>query len=215
VLTSDQKGSIAEMAIAYAATKLGIGVYKPLSDGERYDLIFDLRPRLLRVQCKWAFVRGDTLVIHFRTCRRGPDGFIRRTYSSDEVDAIAAYCNTNARCYLLPMERFAGHQQVALRLAPSLNHQRAAINWADDFTFEATIDRSGAVAQLGERCDGIAEATGSNPVGSTSQATRTTVGAHEFRNHFGWYMERAAAGEEIAVTRRGKPYVRLTASGER
>jgi len=26
-------------------------------------------------------------------------------------------------------------------------------------------------------------------------------------------MERAAAGEEIAVTRRGKPYVRLIAGG--
>ena len=35
------------------------------------------------------------------------------------------------------------------------------------------------------------------------------VGAHQFRNHFGWYMERAAAGEEFFVTRRGKPYVRL------
>ena len=50
------------------------------------------------------------------------------------------------------------------------------------------------------------EVAGSSPAGSTS------VGAHEFRNHFGWYMERAAAGEEIAVTRRGKPYVRLVAA---
>lgn len=36
-----------------------------------------------------------------------------------------------------------------------------------------------------------------------------TVGAHEYRNHFGWYMERAAAGETFLVTRRGKPYARL------
>lgn len=28
------------------------------------------------------------------------------------------------------------------------------------------------------------------------QRTRREVGAHEFRNHFGYYMERAAAGEE-------------------
>jgi prevent-host-death family protein len=37
----------------------------------------------------------------------------------------------------------------------------------------------------------------------------TEVGANEFRNHLGWYMERAAAGEEIAITHRGKPYARL------
>jgi hypothetical protein len=38
-LTTDQKGAIAESAIVHAAIKLGIGVYKPLSDGERYDLV--------------------------------------------------------------------------------------------------------------------------------------------------------------------------------
>jgi len=35
------------------------------------------------------------------------------------------------------------------------------------------------------------------------------VGAHEFREHFGWYMERAAAGEHILITRRGEPHARL------
>jgi len=37
-----------------------------------------------------------------------------------------------------------------------------------------------------------------------------TVGAHEFREHFGWYMERAAACESFLITRRGKPYARLS-----
>jgi prevent-host-death family protein len=32
---------------------------------------------------------------------------------------------------------------------------------------------------------------------------------NEFRNLFGWYMQRVAAGERFLVTRRGKPYVRL------
>jgi prevent-host-death family protein len=36
-----------------------------------------------------------------------------------------------------------------------------------------------------------------------------SVGAHGFRNHFGWYMERTVADEEFLVTRRGKPCVRL------
>jgi len=31
------------------------------------------------------------------------------------------------------------------------------------------------------------------------------VGAHEFRNHFGLYMERAANGSEILIRRRGRP----------
>jgi hypothetical protein len=48
MLTTDQKGAIAETAIALAAIKLGIGVSRPLGD-ERYDLIFDVGERLLPV----------------------------------------------------------------------------------------------------------------------------------------------------------------------
>jgi hypothetical protein len=39
MLTTDQKGAIAESAIVHEAIKHGLGVFKPLSDGERYDLV--------------------------------------------------------------------------------------------------------------------------------------------------------------------------------
>jgi antitoxin (DNA-binding transcriptional repressor) of toxin-antitoxin stability system len=35
------------------------------------------------------------------------------------------------------------------------------------------------------------------------------VGAHEFRNRFGYYLERAAGGAEIVISRHGRPYARL------
>jgi hypothetical protein len=60
-LSTDQKGAIAESAIIHAAIKLGIGVLKPLTDGHRYDLIFDIAERLVRVQCK--FVRLNDGVV--------------------------------------------------------------------------------------------------------------------------------------------------------
>ncbi|MGH2992255.1 MAG: type II toxin-antitoxin system Phd/YefM family antitoxin [Solirubrobacterales bacterium] len=51
---------------------------------------------------------------------------------------------------------------------------------------------------------------GSSPTGSTPpDSSGVEVGAHEFRNHFGYYMERAAGGEDILITRRGKPHSRL------
>lgn len=62
-LTTDQKGAIAESAVVHAAIKLGIGVYRPAFEGGRYDLIFDLGARLLRVQCKWAVRQGEVVVV--------------------------------------------------------------------------------------------------------------------------------------------------------
>src|SRR5882762_2932808 len=58
MLTTNQRGAVAETAIIHEAVKLGIGVYQPVAD-ERTDLIFDLHPRLVRVQCKTAACYGD------------------------------------------------------------------------------------------------------------------------------------------------------------
>ena len=58
----------------------------------------------------------------------------------------------------------------------------------------------------------MARARGSNPLSSTSSNPPETlqVGAHEFRNHFGYYLEKAGEGHEVLVSRRGRPYVRVT-----
>jgi hypothetical protein len=166
-LTTDQKGAIAEQEIAVAALRLGIGVFKPVSEGERYDLIFDLRPRLIRVQCKWACHVGDVVSVPCYSNRRAREGLRRRLYSGDEIDAFAAYCADIDRCYFLPLDEIGPRQQIYLRLSPTRNNQRRGINMAADFEFAATIGRLGAVAQLGERCHGMAEARGSSPLGST------------------------------------------------
>ena len=80
---------------------LGIGVAQPLCD-DPYDLILDLRHSLVRVQCKWASIRGNVIEVRCRRCRRGPDGFVHRGYESHEIDAIAAYCAELDRCFLIP-----------------------------------------------------------------------------------------------------------------
>jgi hypothetical protein len=166
-LTTDQKGAIAETAVALAALKLGVDVYRPVAEGGRYDLIFDVGDRLLRVQCKWAIRSGEVVSVPCRTCRRGRQGLVRRTYTSDDADAIGAYCADLDRCFLLPLDLFSGWTAIQLRLAPARNGQRAKVNWAERFELAATLGRSpGAIAQLGERRAGSAKVAGSSPAGS-------------------------------------------------
>jgi hypothetical protein len=154
-MTTDQKGAIAELAVQLAATRLGIDVYRPVAEGGRYDIIFDLVDRLLRVQCKWATRREEVLVVSCQSARRCADGFIRRPYTTAEVDAIAAYSLELNRCFLIPIERVDGKPSIVLRLSPCRNNQKRRINWADDFDLAATLRRQhGAVAQLGERLAG-------------------------------------------------------------
>ncbi len=166
MLTTDQKGVIAELAIARKAAELGIGVWGSYTV-ERYDLLFDLRPELIGVQCKWACRYGDVVIVRCYSNRRNRDGLLRRLYSADDVDAFAAYCAELDQCYFLPLADFAGRSSIQLRLAPTRNNQRANVNWAKDFEFAATLGpHQGAIAQLGERVSGRDEVAGSSPAGS-------------------------------------------------
>ncbi len=203
----NHKGNVAELAIAAEAARLGLSVLKPLTEHERYDLVLGIGGQLLRVQCKWASRRAEVVQVRLSSSYHSPTrGYVKTTYGSDEVDAIAAHCHDLGRSFLLPIDEFAGRTMVYLRLGPARNNQRASLNWATDYEFP------GAVAQLAERSNGIRKVRGSIPLSSTSSSdplARTVVGAHEFRNRFGYYLERAAAGAEIAVTRHGRPCARL------
>jgi PD-(D/E)XK endonuclease len=153
-MTTDRKGAIAETAVVHSATKLGIDVYRPVAEGGRYDLILDLCPRLVRVQCKWGARYGGVIIIRCRSCRRTREGLLHRRYTPEEIDAFAAYCADTDRCYYLPIERFAHSQAIQLRISATRNNQQRGINWAKDYEFAATLAPHGAVAQLGERAAG-------------------------------------------------------------
>lgn len=220
-LTTDQKGAIAETAVAHAATRLGLGVSRPVNEGERYDLILDLHPGLLRVQVKWAPRRGEVVTVRCQSARRARHGLVTRGYSASDVDGVAAYCAELDRCFFLPIALVEGQRLFHLRLSKTRNGQRAGILWAAHFDF-SRVDWSdpkgclGAIAQLEERLRGTQEVAGSSPASSISSTQReTTVSAHDFRNRFGLHLERAAAGRRIVVTRHGTPCAELGPVGGR
>jgi prevent-host-death family protein len=206
VLSTNRKGAIAETAIAAAATALDVPVLRPIVEHGRYDLAFEIGPRILRVQCKWGALSDDGAIIKVNLTSNWctPTGYERRYYSADEIDLVAVYCDEMDQSYLLPIELVAGRRAIQLRVTPPKNGQRACLNLAVDF------ELPGAIAQLGERLRGTQEAAGSSPASSTPSPPETLhVGCHEFRNHFGYYLERAADGHEILVSRRGRPYARM------
>jgi prevent-host-death family protein len=209
----NHKGNVAELAIATEAARLGLSVLKPLTEHERYDLVIGVRGGLLRVQCKWASRRGEVILVRLGSSYHSPTrGYVKSTYDESEVDAIAVYCADLAKSYLLPIDVFAGRSSVHLRVGRARNNQRAALNWARDYEFP------GAVAQLEERCHGMAEVRGSSPLSSTSDVVdvsttssdsdladlKATVGMDEFYAKLAHYVRRAEAGDQIAVTRWGR-----------
>ena len=203
------RGAVAELAIELTATKLGIPVLKPVAEHGRFDMGFEIGDRIYRVQVKTARLArdGTVLIICLHTSRTTPNGYVRTRYQADEIDLVAAYSPDLERCYLLEAPLIVDRNAIQLRLEPSKNGQRAGINLASDFEFD------GAVAQLARAPAWHAGGRGFESPQLHSPPRNSgavVVGANEFRNRFGWYMQRAAAGEEFRIERRGRPYVRLT-----
>ena len=158
-LTTNQKGAIAEAAVIKAAVLIGMDVYRPVVEGCRYDLIIDTGTRLLRTQCKWANREGGVVVVRSRTARTTPRGYVYGTYSSAEIDGIAAWCPDTDACYFIPIEEIEGRVAMHLRLEPARNRQESLVHWAAQYEF-------GAIAQLGERLAGSQKVAGSSPASS-------------------------------------------------
>jgi PD-(D/E)XK endonuclease len=140
-LTPSQKGAVAEAAITATAIQLGLTVLRPLCEGRRYDLVIDLEPELLRVQCKLARQLAGVLAIGLKTSRYTPSGYVMTSYTADEIDAVAAYSPELHRCFLIPIGEASGRRAFYLRLAPTRNNQAQGIKWARDYDFATGIDR--------------------------------------------------------------------------
>jgi len=140
-LTPSQKGAAAEAEVAAAAIRLRLQVLRPLGEGGRYDLAIDIGEKLLRVQCKWASRNGDVLSTRCITSRHTPHGYMRTTYTADEIDAVAAYAPDTDRCYLIPVSEVEGRCVLSLRVAPTRNNQAQLVRWAKDYELENAIRR--------------------------------------------------------------------------
>jgi hypothetical protein len=160
-MNKSQTGHRTLVKVMTALVNLDKALYVPFGDHGRVDLIYEEEDgRLVRVQCKTAWVAKGCLVfpttsvdsrsVKGRTLRRGYRG---------EADLFGVYCPVLNRVYLIPVEDVP-QGEARLRLTPPKNNQKKKIRWAAEYEI-------GAVAQLGERYNGIVEVTGSTPVGST------------------------------------------------
>jgi hypothetical protein len=138
-LTPSQKGAAAEAAITAKAIELGLTVLRPLCEGRRYDLVIDLEPRLLRVQCKLARHVDGVLLVHLQTSRYTPRGYVSTSYSADEIDAVGAYSAELRQCFLIPISQVEGRRAIHLRVDPAKNNQANGVTWARDYEFEEIV----------------------------------------------------------------------------
>lgn len=140
-LSPSQKGAVAEAGVAALAAQLGLTVLRPLCEGRRYDLVLDLEPQLMRVQCKLARVLDNVLVVCLQSNRCTPRGYVSRAYSTAEIDAVCVYAARLHRCFLLPVGEVSDRRAIHLRIEPTKNNQARRIKWASEYELATMVER--------------------------------------------------------------------------
>lgn len=133
-MDSKQIGNITELEVLTYITKLGYQVSIPFGDRERYDQIWDIKGKLLKIQVKTSRLSEDSSYIIF-SCRSNTkiQGKIKYSrYTKDEIDYFATFWD--GRCYLVPVEETSTEKR--LRFEPPKNGQTKGITFAKDCLVE-------------------------------------------------------------------------------
>lgn len=110
----------------------------------QYDFIVDVKGKLLKIQVKTATLEADGSGFRIRVCSitHNSNGYIRRNYSSNDVDYFMTYCND--QCYLIPFSE-CGVKEKKIRFFPPKNGQVKGISFAKDFLAENILKKEEVV----------------------------------------------------------------------
>ncbi len=112
-------------------------VLLPWGENQRYDFVVeDAQGDLQKVQVKTGRLRNGAVIFNaFSTTYHHPNNGGRQHYVhgyGGEIDAFLVWCPDLNEAYWVPSNE-VGQRQVALRVDPPRNNQRARIRFAADY----------------------------------------------------------------------------------
>lgn len=114
-LTTQQKGITTELYVASYLLSLGYNVSQPFCQDSKYDLIVDVKNKLLRLQVKTSrLTSNNSIVFNCRSTTKNSKTNKSRSYGEDEIDYFATYWNN--KVYLVPVGECS--TQKSLHLEP-------------------------------------------------------------------------------------------------
>lgn len=127
-----EKGEIGEAMVIADLIRQGHDVAIPFGHNLPFDLIVVRKEdgTLEKVQVKFRTSNGRTV----RATARSSSAWVQHRYTADEVDWLAIYEATTSQCFYLPSSVWEGHEELTLRIKPTLNGQKKGIRWAHEFT---------------------------------------------------------------------------------
>lgn len=127
------KGNIAEAAVIYHLSKLGLPVFKELGDSSSVDLITLINKKPITIQVKYAEVtENNSISLNLR--KTGPGGYVYY-YKESDFDLFALYiANTEQVIWITSKEALVNRNNITFRLSHSKkNNQHNTTRMIEDY----------------------------------------------------------------------------------
>ncbi len=110
-MDTKQRGDIAEQAAVLKGLKHGWGVLKPLGDRLPYDLVFDIKGVLTKVQVKsaWLSQSSQNYVVDNRRTKTNRRTMLRESYAKKDFDFALIYIEDIDLFYVMPVSVFISY----------------------------------------------------------------------------------------------------------
>lgn len=110
-MTTKLIGDIAEQAVTLKALQLGWEVLKPIGDRLAYDLVFDVKGRLIKVQvkCAWYDEKKGNYVVDNRRTKTNRRQMLRDNYCASDFDFAILYITELNVFYVMPAAVFISY----------------------------------------------------------------------------------------------------------
>lgn len=135
-----QKGLITELQCQTYLTQLGYNISVPLGEDCRYDMIADIKGKLIRIQVKTCHENQTKTGIVFSTASIQGGNTVHETQSKkyiNEIDYFATFWN--GRCYLIKIDDCQGSRRTLSFKKQKVN--QAEVYFIEDYEIEKTLER--------------------------------------------------------------------------
>lgn len=142
------RGDIAEQAVVLRALKRGWSVLLPVGDNLPYDMVFDIKGRLVKVQVKSAWLdSSSSYVVDHRRTKSNRKRTLYARYKETDFDFALVFLPKIEVFYVFPVAvllSFAGN--VHMREAPSRNGKPRSFEYREawDLIGDECLEETGS-----------------------------------------------------------------------
>jgi hypothetical protein len=110
-MNTKSKGDLAEQAVILQALRKGWEVLKPLGDRLAYDLVFDIKGKLFKIQVKaaWFDNKKKNYVVDNRRTKTNRQKMVRNRYHANDFDFAIVCLEESGVFYVFPVEVFISY----------------------------------------------------------------------------------------------------------